>query len=306
MPITLALEAYDRTQALIDGRVTVPEVRPVVVGSDPRHERMLLEGAYEAAELSMSSYIMARAQGAPLVAIPVFPRRLFSPSCVYVRRGITGPEQLRGGRIGVYSLQFTMSVVARGDLHHHFGLPMDAVTWVRAGREIMPHRSRLPVEERPGADLWDLLAKGAIDAVISPDVPLAFEDGRVARLFPAFAAVERDLWTQTRVYPIMHTVAIQEGAIGVRPSLPKELFEAFEEAKTIGARRLRQHHATSLVWGRATLEEQEALFGDPFPYDLGGVNCRSLARLMQYQVEQGFLDRTASLDDLFVRVERVR
>jgi 4,5-dihydroxyphthalate decarboxylase len=306
MPITLALEPYDRTQPLIDGRVAVPGVTPVLVGSGPRHERMLLEQAYDAAELSMSSYIMARAQGRPIEAVPVFPRRLFSPSCVYVRRGITTPGQLVGGRIGVYSLQFTMSVVARGDLHHHFGLPMGAVTWVRAGRELMPHRSSLRVEEHPGADLWGLLAGGAIDAVISPDIPKAFEDGQVARLFPAFAQVERELFVRTQIYPIMHTVAIRAAAAAERPSLPQELYDAFVRAKALGARHLRQPYATSLVWGRATLEAQDALFGDPFPYDLGEANRRSLAALMRYQVEQGFLEEAVPLEVLFPRFPETR
>jgi 4,5-dihydroxyphthalate decarboxylase len=302
MPITLALEEYDRTRGLIDGRVAVPDVRPIVIGSGPRHERMLLERAYDAAELSMASYIMARSQGASLTAIPVFPRRLFSPSCVYVRRGITAAAQLVGGRVGVYSLQFTMSVQARGDLHHHFGLPMGSVTWVRAGREIMPHGSPLRVEDRPGADLWDSLAAGGMDAVISPDVPQAFEGGRVARLFPAFASVERDLWARTGVYPIMHTVAIRAEAVAARPSLPEELFEAFARAKSLGAQHLRQPNATSLVWGRAALEEQEALLGDPFPYDLDAVNRRALEQLMRYQVEQGFLEHPLALDELFTPV----
>ena len=302
MPLTLALEAYDRTQALVDGRVAIPDVEPIVVGSGPRHERMLLERAYDAAELSMSSYIMAKARGAPLAAIPVFPRRLFSPSCVYVRPGITRPADLVGGRIGVYSLQFTMSVIARGDLAHHFGVGMADVTWVRAGREIVPHRSPLPVEERPGADLWRLLTEGAIDAVISPDVPRAFEDGRIARLFPAFAGVERALWGKTLVYPIMHTVAIQEERLAARPALAGDLYRAFVRAKALGAGQLRQPYATSLVWGRAALEEQEALLGDPFPYDLGAMNRCSLEQLMRYQVEQGLMESAAPVDELFADV----
>ena len=303
MPVTLALEPYDRTQPLLDGRVPLPNVSPVVVASGPRHERMLLDHAYDAAELSMSSYILARARGAPFVAIPVFPRRLFSPSCVYVRHGITRPAELHGGRIGVYSLQFTMSVVARGDLHHYLGVPMDAVTWVRAGREIIAHASRLPVEERPGVDLWSLLADGRLDAVISPDVPAAFEEGRVLRLFPAFEAVDRELYQSTRVFPIMHTVAIMRAAVDRRPSLPRELYDAFAHAKAMAWRALRQPHATGLVWGRAVLEAQERLLGDAFPYGLGDANRRALALLMRYQVEQGFLDRAEDIDDLFVEVE---
>jgi len=302
MPLTLALEAYNRTQALVDGRVSVPGVQPLVVGSGPRHERMLLEQAYDIAELSMSSYVMARARGAALQAIPVFPRRLFSPSCVYVRRGITRPADLVGGRIGVYSLQFTMSVIARGDLAHYFDVAMNSVTWVRAGREIVPHHSPLPVDEQRGADLWGLLAEGAISAVISPDVPRAFEEGRIVRLFPAFAAVERKLWLDTRVYPIMHTVAISERRLAERPALAGELYDAFVRAKALGGEHLRQPYATGLVWGRAALEEQEALFGDPFPYDLGEGNRRALEQLIRYQAEQGLLDHTVPIDDLFADV----
>jgi 4,5-dihydroxyphthalate decarboxylase len=300
MPLTLALERYDRTQPLLDGRVPLPNVSPVVIASGPRHERMLLDQAYDAAELSMSSYILARARGAPLIAIPVFPRRLFSPACIYVRHGITHPAELRGGTVGVYSLQFTMSVVARGDLHHYLGVPMDAVTWVRAGREIVPHGSRLPAEERAGVDLWSLLADGRVDAVISPDVPAAFEQGRVLRLFPTFEAVDRVLYQITRVYPIMHTVALTRAAVDRRPSLPRELYEGFSRAKALAWQALRQLHATGLVWGRAALEAQDQLLGDAFPYGIGEANRRALALLMQYQVEQGFLDRPEDIDDLFV------
>jgi len=306
MTVTLALEAYALTRPLLDGRVPLPDVSTVVVGSGPRHERMLLEQAYDAAELSMSSYVLARARGAPLTAVPVFPRRLFGPSCVYVRRGITRPSDLHGGRIGVYSLQFTMSVVARGDLHHHLGVPMDAVTWVRAGREIVPHASPLAVEERPGADLWGLLARGALDGVISPDVPDALEDGRVARLFPAFEPVERDLYATTGVYPIMHVVALARSAVDRRPSLPQDLYDAFARAKALAARALRQPYATGLVWGRAALEDQERLFGDAFPYDLGAANQRSLAQLMRYQTEQGLLGEVQDLNTLFAPVDRGR
>src|SRR5438105_3019994 len=171
MPLTLAIEAYDRTQALLDGRVSVRDIEPVVVGSGPRHERMLLERLYDA--------------------------------------------------------------------------------------------------------------------------------GRGGRPFGALAAVERALWRKTHVYPIMHTVAIFEGRLSERPTLAKELYDAFVQAKALGMTQIRQPYATSLIWGRAALEEQEALLRDPFPYDLGEENRRSLAQLMRYQVEQGLLDRVLPVDDLF-------
>ena len=54
------------------------------------------------------------------------------------------------------------------------------------------------------------------------------------------------------------------------------------------------------MWGRAALEAQEQLLGDAFPYSIGDANRRALALLMQYQVEQGLLDRPEDIDGLFV------
>jgi hypothetical protein len=65
---------------------------------------------------------------------------------------------------------------------------------------------------------------------------------------------------------------------------------------------LRHPFNLSLLWSRALLEEQEELIPDPFPYDLKEANRKALARLMQYQVEQGLLRTPLSLDDIFLPV----
>jgi len=96
LQLTVALEHYDRHLPLLEGRV-VPEgidlrvVHVTVEGG--RHERMLDHWEWEACELSLGSYMMARARGAPLTAIPVFPRRLYSQSQMYVNTaaGIAWP-----------------------------------------------------------------------------------------------------------------------------------------------------------------------------------------------------------------------
>ena len=51
-------------------------------GTD-RHGRML-EGDYDVAEFSLSSFLIARDKGLPIVGIPIFPRRLFSMSQMWV------------------------------------------------------------------------------------------------------------------------------------------------------------------------------------------------------------------------------
>jgi 4,5-dihydroxyphthalate decarboxylase len=110
--LTLAVNPYDRHVALADGSIQ-PEgiaLQTMIVGQSApgpygahRHSRMLKGGEFDYAELSLSSYLMARDRGAPFVAIPVFPRRLFSPAQMYVRVGasIASPADLVGKRVGL-------------------------------------------------------------------------------------------------------------------------------------------------------------------------------------------------------------
>jgi hypothetical protein len=107
LPLTLALEHYDRHLPLLAGKVKPAgidlHVVHVAVEGD-RDERMLDHREWDACEFSLSSYLMAKARGAPLTAVPVFPRRLFSQSQMYInaRAGIKEPRNLnRGAHVGV-------------------------------------------------------------------------------------------------------------------------------------------------------------------------------------------------------------
>jgi 4,5-dihydroxyphthalate decarboxylase len=133
--LTLALEHYDRHLPLLEGSVVAEGIDLQVVHvtvEEGRHERMLNHREWDACELSLGSYIMAKTRGAPLTAIPVFPRRLYSQPQMYVNTaaGITEPRDLIGKRVGLRSFQTTLSVLAKGDLQHEYGVPLDQVIWV--------------------------------------------------------------------------------------------------------------------------------------------------------------------------------
>src|SRR6187549_1228688 len=107
LEITAAIKSYDRHLALLTSRVQVPGIKLKVVevkSEDRFHERMLLERPWDVSELSLSSYIMAKSKGLPFTAIPIFPRRLFTHSQLYVRSGseIESPSELVGRRVGLY------------------------------------------------------------------------------------------------------------------------------------------------------------------------------------------------------------
>ena len=113
--ISVALDRYDRHMPFFDGTVALPaglkELNVLQVGQHGalrdgsyRHERMLRDGEFDAAETSLASYIVARSRGLPFTAIPVFPRRLFSQGqiFVHVRSGIEKPADLeRAQRINL-------------------------------------------------------------------------------------------------------------------------------------------------------------------------------------------------------------
>jgi 4,5-dihydroxyphthalate decarboxylase len=143
---------------------------------------MIDHRAWDACELSLSSYIMAKARGAALTALPVFPRRLYSQSQMYVNTeaGIHGPPDLVGKRVGLRSFQTTLSVLAKGDLQHKYDVPLDQVTWVTSTDEPVPFDPPAGVcIERIPADknIETLLVQGEIQADIVPRMPRPFVQG---------------------------------------------------------------------------------------------------------------------------------
>ena len=68
----------------------------------------------------------------PIKAIPVFPRRLFSLSQMWVNvdAGIESPRDLLGRTVGLSTFQTTLSVLAKGDLQSEYDVPWREVNWV--------------------------------------------------------------------------------------------------------------------------------------------------------------------------------
>lgn len=106
--LSLALDRYDRHMPFFDGTVKLNDsvsLQVLQVGQSDalrdgceRHGRMIHKQEFDVAEFSMSSYLMAKDRGIPLTAIPIFPRRLFSQSCMFVLpdSGLTEPRHLVG------------------------------------------------------------------------------------------------------------------------------------------------------------------------------------------------------------------
>src|SRR3972149_2113617 len=149
LSLTMALSHYDRHVPLFDGSVQAENVdlqvlevaqpNPLKHGQD-RHERMLQKGEFDICELSLSSYLIAKSRGMPFTAIPVFPRRLFSLSQIWVNNnaGIKSPEDLIGKKVGLSTFQTTLSVLAKGDLQAEYSVPWRNLDWYMSKDEAVP------------------------------------------------------------------------------------------------------------------------------------------------------------------------
>jgi 4,5-dihydroxyphthalate decarboxylase len=161
------------------------------------------------------------------------------------------------------------------------------------------------IEDGPaGKNESELLVEGAVDAVFSAKEPQAFIDGNpiVARLFSDSRATEHAYFEKTRIFPIMHAVAIRNDAIEKYPWLPNRTFEAYSQSKSLMYENMRDigWAMVALPWFAQELDDTRKLMGDNFwPYGLTTDNRKTLDALFQYSHEQGFSKRQLKIEELF-------
>jgi 4,5-dihydroxyphthalate decarboxylase len=217
--ITLALGSYDRHAPLLEGCVQHPDFDIEYIELDPqqgRHERFQQDFEFDAAELSLSSYLIAIDQGLPVHAVPIFPRRLFSQLQMYknIHCGIDSPADLAGKKIGLSAYQNTLGVRAKGDLTHYYGVPRSTVTWVTPGKEVVDVKlpDDLRIETRGSmAEIEQEFVEGKIQAMFVSRLPKPFREGNlnVARLFDDPQAEEERYLREEGYFPIMHVLAFK-------------------------------------------------------------------------------------------------
>ncbi len=299
-----------------DGTVVLPdglELDVLQVGQQQqlrdgmkRHRRMLVDREFDAAETSFSSYIVARSQGLPFTAIPVFPRRLFSQGQVYVNAdaGIETPADLAGKKIGLQSFQTTLAVLAKGDLATDHGVSLESVHWrVRRMDTLATDAAgRFDIQPLPeGVELADALEAGDIDALFfsRTPIPAAGSSRRIRRLFADPRAAEKAYFERHGYWPIMHIVALAEEAVAANPQLPQQLLAAFCSAAEVASGYLHDPNWSQLAWAKYALDEERTAF-DARLWTTGvGANRANIERFLGYSYDQGLIDQRMGVEDLF-------
>jgi 4,5-dihydroxyphthalate decarboxylase len=301
MQITLACGRYDRTQALVDGRVRPEGVELNYIALKPGETfwRQLNHGEFDASEMSLSSYTILRSEGDErFIALPVFPSRIFRHSAVYVREdsSIRDPKELKGRRVGVGDYQMTAAVWVRGFLQQDYGVRPGDIHWV-AGRPIREIRQPPGIRlEFTAERLEEMLERGELDALVSVTLPRALGRG-VRRLFANPREVEAEYHRRTGIFPIMHTLALKRAVYEKNPWLAVSLYKAFCRSRDLAYRLLYDTDAlaVSLPW---LIDEYENSRSVVWDYSIEG-SRPTLEALVRHLDEQQLTRRPMKVEELF-------
>jgi 4,5-dihydroxyphthalate decarboxylase len=317
VPMTLSCWDYDRTRALMDGRVQVEGVDltylPLVIEETFFRQARFRE--FDASEMSLSSYTVSLTRDNPaFIAIPIFPSRMFRHSNIWVntKSGIRTPKDLIGKRVGMPEFQLTALVWIRGFLKDDHGVPVESVTYWTGGLEDAGRIEKIDLGLPPSIKvdtidetktLSQMLDAGEIDALYSPRAPSSFLKGspNVTRLFPDYPEQERVYYQKYKIFPIMHTVVIRRSLYQQHPWIAQNLYKAFVESQRIAYAELNELAAlkTMLPWLPQHIEDTKKVMGDDFwPYGLDK-NMPTLTRFLQYHYEQGLSKRLLTPKELF-------
>jgi 4,5-dihydroxyphthalate decarboxylase len=301
--LTTVTRTQGNNRALKDGTVRPRTFEFDFVEVDPlidAFRRMTRALEFDISEMSMTTYVAARAYGKRMTALPVFLLRAFHHGAILynTKSGIRSPKDLEGRRVGVNrGYTVTTGVWARSVLRNQHGVDLDKITWVLSGdehvAEFRPPANVVPMEK--GRKMADMLASGELPAAInlecdSPDVKPLIPDAKEAGL---------ESLRSTGHYPINHTIVVRDDLLEAHPALAADAFEAFAQAKRLYVEQLRAgaidkptaadelHRRVMEITGR-----------DPLPYGIEP-NRQALEELVRAARDQKIIDRPVGIDDLF-------
>ena len=319
LQLTFACGLYDRMQALYTGEVQPDGIDLNFIAIDqprPIFDRMSAGQEFDVAEYSSSEFVQRFAnKQCPFVAIPVFPSRAFRHGFIAVNKkaGITKPKDLEGKRVGVPLFTMTAAIYINGILQNEYGVDLRKIHWVQGAMNtggahgsptVLPLLKPFPIEQNhSNKSMSDLLEERVVDATLGTSLPEAIlTNPDIVRLFPDYVEVEKEFYQRTKIYPIMHLVAIRKDVYEKHPFIATSLYDAFVKSKKIALEKMFNLRALRYMtpFLMRDIDEIHQVFnGDPWPYGIEP-NRPTLEAFMKYLTDQSLIAAPVPIDDLFV------
>jgi 4,5-dihydroxyphthalate decarboxylase len=321
--LKIAIATYGHTKALKSGEVRLKGIDPDFVEVVPiigAFRRMVRDVEFDVCEMAPTTYMIARALGAPFIALPIFIMRRFHHGGFVVRpdAGIKVPKDLEGKKVGVRAYSVTTGVWTRGIFTNEYGMDSSKVTWVVDDEEHVTTLKLPPnvVHAPEGKSLASMMASGELQAGFTGPAGIgragpptgAWEQGgqkpaeNYPELIPNVAQTEAEWFKRTGIYPIHGLITVKTDVLHKHPHVARSLYDAFVEAKKPYIAHLKGTEGDSA--DEKKYRGLMPLVGDPLPYGLKA-NMPSIEAMLTYGLQQKLIPKRMPLEDVFVDPEKI-
>jgi len=314
--LTIATEDYDHFRDFRTGAVQAEGIEHTWLMPE-LHEifaRFTFNREWDVSELSFAKFsTQVTRKNADIIALPVVCSRHFRFSAFYVNKNskIKSPKDLKGKKVGSPEWAHTAAVYMRGWLNDEHGVKLTDVDWHQAGTNEPGRTEKVELSLPKGVKLTrhddktlsGMLAKGEIDCALVARPPDCFQKGHpdVARLFPNYLEMEEQYYARTKVWPIMHVIAIKRAILDQHPWVAGSLYNAFNLSKNRALERMFEQSVSRypLPWLTTYARHMRDMFdGDPFPFGIEE-NRATFEQFLRYTHEQGIAHRHAKVEEIF-------
>ena len=318
--LKIAIADYGHTRTLKSGEVRIRGVKPEFVQVAPiigAFRRMVRDVEFDVCEMAPTTYMIARALGAPFMAIPVFVMRRFHHSGFVVRpeAGIKVPKDLEGKKVGVRAYSVTTGVWTRGIFVNEYGLDSSKVTWVVDDEEHVTALKLPPnvVHAPAGKSLAEMMSADELQAGFTGNAGIglagsptggwkAVEQQNYPELIENPETAEADWFKRTGIYPIHGLIVVRTEVLWKHPSVARALYDAFVAAKVPYMVKLKRGSGDSA--DDKKYHSLIPLVGDPLPYGMKP-NLTSIQAMLTYGLQQNLIPKPMKLEEAFVDPETV-
>ncbi|NDA47260.1 MAG: ABC transporter substrate-binding protein [Alphaproteobacteria bacterium] len=316
LKLSIATTDYDHFRDFRFGLVQAEGIDHVWL-THGHHEifaRQTFNREWDVSELSLAKFsAQVTRENSDIIGLPIICSRLFRFSSFYVNKnsGIKTVQDLKGKRIGSPEWAHSAAVYMRGWMHNECGVKLQDVHWYQAGANDPGRIEKVELSLPEGVKLTrvadkslsEMLASGEIDCAIIARPPTCFLKGdpNVVRLYPDYLGMEEEYFARTKVWPIMHIIAMKKAILEDNPWVARSLVNAFQESKRRSLERLLDPAVSRypLAWLPTYARRMRDMFdGDPFPYGIEE-NRPTWEQMLLYTYQQGIAHRHATPEELF-------
>src|ERR1700742_1899750 len=221
-PVTTALKKGATKSDLIT--LDFVDYSPIHKGFKP----MVREQAFDASELAIVTYLMAKSFGKPMVLLPdVIVGRFQQGHALYnAKHGTMKPSDLNGKRVGIRSFTTTTGAWLRGILANDYGVDLDSIDWVTFEDAHVAEFKDTTKRAPAGKPIVQMLVDGELGAILGekvdhPDLKPLFAD----------PVAEAKVWfARHGGRPINHMVVVSQSLVEKHPDAVREVHRLLRDS----------------------------------------------------------------------------